>query len=305
MVPRLFDLHCDTAVRLYAKKQSIVKNPFHISLEAASVFPSYLQIMAVWSDKTLNDEEAWQRFLAVTDYLQDDTQKNGFPLLTDGKNLPPRGHFLAVEDARLLGGVSGRIGILYERGVRFLTLVWGGESRIGGAHDTNAGLTDYGRRILYECLALGIIPDISHASRKTANEVLSLAAKAGKPVIATHSNAFAICPHTRNLTDEQFLAIRQSGGIVGLCLCPSHLCTEPKNASVENVLHHLDHWLSLGGEDTVALGCDLDGTDLPNGFSDISDLARLAETMSGHGYTDTQIKKIFWLNAVNFVKNHI
>ncbi len=301
--PSLFDLHCDTATSLFAKKQALYENNCHISLKKASLYPKYRQIMAVWSDRRLSDEEAFERFLEVTRYIAADPSFMAFPLVTDGKDLPPRAYFLAVEDARLLGGKRDRLSILYEHGVRLLTLLWSGDTVIGGSHDSESGLTAFGKQVLDDCFELGILPDISHASARSTDEMLERATECGKAVIATHSNAFAVCPHTRNLTDERFLKLKATGGIIGLCLCPSHLARNPKEASLDHAVRHIEHWLSLGGEDCIALGCDLDGTDLPSGISSVSDLHRLAELLGKRGYSDALIEKLFHVNAENFVKN--
>ncbi len=307
MYPPLFDLHCDTASALFESRQSIESNSQHISLKKASAFRSYRQLMAIWSDNELNDEAAFERFLAVSKFLRTELAKKelGFPLLTSGKRLPERGAFLAVEDARILGGSRDRLAVLYAHGVRFLTLVWHGESCIGGAHNTKAGLTPYGKQIVKDCFTFDIVPDVSHASLKTAEDTFVLAEAYGKPVIASHSNSFSICSHSRNLSDRQFLKIKELGGLVGLCLCPAHLSNDPKKADIGKILDHIEHFYALGGEETLALGCDFDGTELPIGFSSVSDLVLIAEEMAKHGYSDRQIEKLFSLNAENFVKKHI
>ncbi len=301
----LFDLHCDTATALFGNHASLYENDCHISLKKASDFLGYRQIMAIWSDKTLDDDEAFDRFQDVADYIRNQLKINFVPLLKDGASLPSRGIFLAVEDARLLCGDIGRLDTLYENGVRFLTLVWGSESCIGGAHNTAVGLTAFGKQTVRACFFLGIIPDISHASEKTAIETFELAEQYGRPVIASHSDSYSVCPHTRNLTDDQFTAIKNLGGIVGICLCPAHLSKIPNTANIDSILKHIEHFYSLGGEDCLSLGCDLDGTSLPIGFSSVRDVYSIAEHMAKHGYSDRQIKKLFYKNAENFVTKNL
>ena len=301
----LFDLHCDTATALFRDGTSLYENDCHVSLRKASDFLGYRQIMAIWSDKTLDDEQAFCRFQDVADYIRNQLTINSFPLLRNGSALPSHGAFLAVEDARLLCGDMGRLNILYENGVRFLTLVWGGESCIGGAHDTAVGLTPFGKQTVRACFSLGIVPDISHASEKTAMETFELAEQYGKPVIASHSDSYSVCPHTRNLTDDQFITVKKLGGIVGICLCPAHLSADPDTANIDSILKHIEHFYSLDGEDCLSLGCDLDGTSLPIGFSSVRDVYRIAEHMAKHGYSDGQIEKLFYKNAENFVTKNL
>ena len=263
--------------------------------------------MAIWSDSKLGDEEAFQKFLSVSKFLHTELAEKepSFPLLTSGKRLPKRGAFLAVEDARILGGFQDRLAVLYAHDVRFLTLVWHGESCIGGAHNTHTGLTPYGKQIVKDCFTFGIVPDISHASLKTAEDTFEIAETHRKPIIASHSDSFSVCPHSRNLNDNQFLKIKQLGGIVGLCLCPSHISNDPQKANVGRLLDHIEHFYALGGEDTLSLGCDMDGTDLPQDFSSVADLTLIAEEMAKHGYSDRQIEKLFSKNAENFVRKNI
>ena len=132
----------------------------------------------------------------------------------------------------------------------------------------------------------------------------SLAQAAGRPIVATHSNARSVCAHKRNLTDEQFCAIRDLGGIVGISLCPQHLSTHAPRGK-DTVLRHIEHYLALGGENTVCLGADLDGTDLPSGFRGIEDIASIADAMQAAGYGEELIEKITFGNAKRFVEMNL
>ena len=121
--------------------------------------------------------------------------------------------------------------------------------------------------------------------------------------MATHSNSHSVHPHPRNLNNAQFEAIRSAGGLVGLSLCPEHLTDN--QASAYDLIRHLDHYLSLGGEDTVALGTDFDGiTSTPQGLTSTDDLLTLAEVMAKEGYADQIIRKFFYKNAENFFGKH-
>ena len=87
------------------------------------------------------------------------------------------------------------------------------------------------------------------------------------------------------------------GGIVGINLCPAFLTdTNVRPATMDDILAHIDHFMELGGEDVVGLGCDLDGTDLPEGFSHVGDLLKIADALAQHNYTEELIEKIFWKN---------
>ena len=109
-----------------------------------------------------------------------------------------------------------------------MTLLWGGETCIGGSHDTSTGLTEFGKQVVKRCFELGIVPDISHASINTAKSVADIADELGKPFIATHSNSRVVYDHERNLTPELFSRLVLSGGVVGISFCPKHICDETK-----------------------------------------------------------------------------
>ena len=201
----------------------------------------------------------------------------------------------------MLGGRVERLDELRARGVRYLTLLWGGRTCIGGSHDTSDGLTDFGARVVRGCFERGIIPDVSHASEQVVDQLLPIAYEYQKPVIASHSNAYTVYPHTRNLRDRHFRAIRELGGIVGISLCPEHLTdTSLRPAGVEDIFRHVEHDLSLGGEDMVGFGADWDGTDLPEAFEHVGHLMQVADCMAAHNYSDELIEKLFWKNFYRF-----
>lgn len=110
--------------------------------------------------------------------------------------------FLGIEGGKLLCGDISRLDVLYAAGARFFTLVWKDDCDIGGAHNTENGLTDFGRKALERLSALGMAVDLSHASDRMTEEATEIC-KSGKiPAIASHSSARAVTSHRRNLTDE-------------------------------------------------------------------------------------------------------
>lgn len=308
---KLVDLHCDTALSICRNHTLLSKNDHNISLDKLDTYENYAQVMAIYIPHSLSDADGYSYFHEVYGYLVSQLASNSSraTLLTRGTDIHAtwdarRGAMLlSLEDARILQNDITKLDILYQKGVRSIVLMWSGETCIGGSHNTEAGLTKFGRQVVSRCLELGIVPDVSHASAQTASNVLELAEAAGMPVIASHSNSYAVYAHSRNLRDEHFEQICRLGGVIGLSLCPSHLA--PQNAGVDDILRHAEHYLSLGGEDTIALGCDLDGTELPAGFNDVRDLIQIKEAMARIGYSDGLIDKIFWKNAISFMEKHI
>jgi membrane dipeptidase len=308
------DLHCDTAYELYHRGERLERNTCAVSLDGATAYTHYAQFFAVWCNKHLDDEAAWRDFLAISDRFSAELARCERAKLVrslDGLGSAWQSHrcaaLLAVEDARLLNGQLDRLNTLAERGVTYLTLGWSGKSCICASHDVpeeeDTGLTDFGRAVVKRCFEIGIVPDISHASVHTADEVLALAEAAGMPVIATHSNAHAVYPHTRNLRDGHARRLFALGGLVGLNLCKHHLCScADGHATVDDALRHIDHWLSLGGEHHLAIGGDLDGAALPDGICRVDDVASIGDAMAEHGYSEAIIRRIFSENALDFIR---
>ncbi|MBQ9121705.1 MAG: membrane dipeptidase [Clostridia bacterium] len=298
----LFDLHCDMPTEAYGRSLSITDGSLMASAAKAQSLDRYVQIAAIWSDCRLSDEAAYERYLAVRDYFRAQLDANGFTFAThsDGLTDGIPNYILAVEDARLLAGDLSRLEGLYEDGVRFLTLTWSGESVIGGAFDTSAPLTDFGRCVVEECFRLGIVPDLSHASDAVIEEVLAMAEARRKPVVATHSNAYAVHPHPRNLKDRYFKRIVALGGIVGISFYPLHLCDGI--CSTKDVLAHIRHYLNLGGENCVCFGCDFDGIEItPEGLSDLSSMSSLRDWLSEAGIAEKILDRLFYQNAYAFL----
>ncbi len=304
----IFDLHCDTLYECLKSNKSLIDNDLHLSFKRLSEYKRFCQTLAMWSDDSIDEETAWKRFFEARELLERELRATDeVRLCTNGAQLSEcerdgkSSVFLAVEGGKLLGDNLDRVDMLYEADVRFLTLVWDKICKIGGAHDTDVGLTEFGRQVVIRANELGIIPDVSHASDKMTDEVLEICEGSGRVCVATHSNSRAICSHRRNLTDERFKRISRLGGIVGISLATMHL-TKEESCTIDDIARHIEHYLELGGERTVCLGADLDGVEkLPQGINSASDLYKIAEKLGRINYTDDLIKNIFYANARNFI----
>lgn len=309
----LFDTHCDTAFELYHRNQSITDNTCHISLSHAQSYDKYAQLFAIWSDRRLDDQTCWEHFLQIADNFDRVLQSDGnMKRVTTGEDLDAallstkRAAILAVEDARLLAGDIDRLQVLYDRGVRCITLLWGGETCIGGSHDTNVGLTAFGKQVTARCFELGIVPDISHASEQSVDDVIEIANQYQKAFIATHSNSYSAYAHSRNLRDRHLTELMRLGGTVGVSMCTSHLrdCSQ-KQADVDDIVCHIERYMELGAQDHLCFGCDFDGTGLPDGIAHVGDLEKVADALLARGYSDQLIDKIFFKNAYTFFQKQL
>ena len=309
----LIDLHCDTIFELFKRNQGLDRNDCTISLETTAAYAHYAQFFACWCSTKLDDDQGYAAFLKMDDYLSALLARpevsNHMCRVRTADELQraweqnKHAAILAIEDARILAGDISRMDEFARRGVRYLTLQWGGETCIGGAHDTETGLSEFGKAVTRRCFELGITPDLSHTCAQSAQDAIDIAMEYGKPVIASHSNAYSVYSHSRNLRDEHFAAIRDLGGLVGLNFFCGHLCNiDERRATVSDLVRHLEHFLSMNGENTVAIGGDWDGARLPVDITTIADAQKLADELSRLGYSDALIRKLFYQNALDFIK---
>ena len=290
MIP-LFDLHCDTLTALYEGKYSLLSSPLHISLDKCKKFSPYTQIMAIWTNSSLSNQEGFQRYLSVIEYAKN----QGAVFSTNFPRRKKATFFLAIEDLRIMEYDLSRIDLFYRNGVRFITPVWKNISQIGGAWNTCLGLSKLGKMAVSKMCDLGITPDVSHSSVRGFYDILEICKDKFCIPIASHSCSYSVCKHKRNLTDEQFVNLVSVGACVGISLAPEHLSSN-KNASIKDILLHIDHYLSLGGENSICLGCDFDGVStLPIGISSIFDLDKLYYEISKY-YGERLANKIFCHN---------
>ncbi|MBE6714285.1 MAG: hypothetical protein E7575_03230 [Ruminococcaceae bacterium] len=301
---KLFDLHCDTPLKLYNEKSSLSDSPFHISLSKACSFEKYVQVAAVWSEDHLSDDQCFDTFLAASDYFANEAEGLTAAFRDELLHSDKNAFILAVEDSRLISrDPCGGLLRLYDRGVRVLTLVWGGISAIGGAWDTDQPLSPLGMQVLDACFSLGIIPDISHANEKVAAYTVKRAKEKGFPIIASHSNAQAVYPHKRNLPDTFARALADIGSVIGISLCPAHISSS--GAKIPDIISHIKHYINICGSEAVALGCDFDGISrTPEGINNISDLRYLYDALTKEvGFSLTH--RVFYQNAYNFFINNL
>ena len=304
----LCDLHCDTVYEAHKRHQSLLENDLAISLANSKKYNRYLQVAALWTDYSLSDEEGWNAYLEMLDYLKNDpTIQNGnIRLIRNRHQLFPKvpGFILSVEDARILSGKLERLETLYQHGVRILTPCWKGVSCIGGSHDTTVGLTKFGRKVIETALELGILIDISHASYQTSMEIFDIAEPLHRPVIATHSNAYDVCPNPRNLKRDQIDRIRSGGGVIGLNLYPPFV-KGSSTAQLFDLLSHIEYFLSQGMKNQLCLGCDMDGAQMPQEIQNVSHLPRLADLLLAKGYSKEFIDNLFYQNAYSFLSKEL
>ena len=197
----------------------------------------------------------------------------------------------------------------YERGLRSIGLVWsrpnafaeGVPFRFPSSPDTGPGLTDAGRELVRACNRLGILLDLSHLNEAGFWDVAALS---NAPLVATHSNAHALCAASRNLADAQLDAIREANGVVGVNFAITFLREDGlliPDTPITEIVRHIDYFAARMGIDHVAFGSDFDGAEIPEELGGAAGLPKLVAALRDAGYDDEAIAKIThgnWLRVL-------
>lgn len=298
-----FDAHCDTALPIYAEGKSINSNPFHIDLSRLGKFSPAAQVFSICVSHRAGMTQETQ--FVLDELLRQMENHNDKIMLClcaqDIARAEQQGKIAAlisIEGAEKLDCDLELLQKAYNRGVRILHLCWNHQNTLtGSCRDGGQGLSEKGRIFASQAQKIGVILDMSHISERAFWDTLEVCEK---PVLAGHSNSYTICPHPRNLTDEQFIALAKTGGVAGLNLCPDFL--SENNADIEAVVDHAEHFLSLGGEKAVCLGTDFDGTYLPKDIAGIQDMPKIYEAMLRRNWSEELVRDIFYNNLRSFME---
>lgn len=312
----VFDLHCDTALGLlnrdFRVDKTLKNNSLHIDLERAGKLKGYCQCFACFTSP-------WERMpdgITVQDIFE--RELNGILLQIQHnpelirqaftpedieKNLKEgiMSGVLTIEGPAGFGFDPQLLEMMRDVGFRISTLGWNEQNVLIGSHKTGGGLTDLGREYVRECQRLGILVDVSHCSDEGFWDIMKVTEA---PVIASHSNSRAVYDHSRNLTDDMFRAICESGGVAGLNLFAAFL---GDRVDLDTCCDHILHWLELDPDGThIALGGDLDGCDmLPEGFTGVESYPSLADRLLERGVDQPTLENIYWNNAMGVMKRAV
>ena len=304
----VIDGHCDTITKIMDHGQLLSKNDFHVDIEKLRTFENSVQFFAVYLEEESKLTEPLKHTLGYIDYFYGQLALNcgEIGLVRSSKDIETNlesgrlSALLSIEGGEALEGELENLKLLYDRGVRCLTLTWVRENDIGAGSGLPGGLTDFGKNVVLKMNELGMIVDVSHLNDEGFWDVVR---SCRKPFIASHSNAKKLCPHKRNLEDDQIKAIAASNGVIAVTLVKQFLNCEPEKAGIDDVLAHIDYILGVAGEDYLALGSDFDGFSLgpPRGFEDITRYAGLYEKLK-EIYSTELADKIFYKNFLRVIK---
>ena len=300
---KLIDLHCDTVYKLYKQNAyNLDENDHHIDLNKLKKANSYIQVFALFDSKELNDYDfkKMQRYIAFYKELLSENQKaiSAVRHITDLKD-DKLIAFLSIEDGGSVKGDMRNLDILYQSDVRMIGLTWNHENCFGypnsrKENDMQKGLKPFGFEAVKHMDELGMIIDVSHLSDGGFYDV----AKTSKgPFIASHSNARAIKNHPRNLTDDMIKILANKGGVCGINFYALFL-SDQHISLVTDIIGHIKYIYNVGGIDVLAIGSDFDGIDCELEISDISKIHLLIDALRENAFSEDQIEKLFYKNAL-------
>ncbi len=199
--------------------------------------------------------------------------------------------------------------VFHQAGLRSLGLTWSRPNRFAhgapfafpSSPDVGPGLTEAGKALVRECNRLRIMLDLSHLNEQGFWDVAALT---DAPLVATHSNAHALVPSARNLTDKQLDAIRDSDGMVGVNFHVGFLRPDgarDADTPLDVIADHVDYLVERLGPDRVGFGSDFDGATMPAALGDAAGLPHLLDTLRGRGYDDATLGRIAcdnWLRVL-------
>lgn len=305
------DSHVDTIELSMNKSLCLEDRKLSFNLTDVKDYLPYIQCMACFIHDKYSSE-GYERVNNLLSHYYNEIKDSNVITIRNSKDIEHAiienklGILLTIENGIALDKKIDNIYTLYEKGIRMMSLTWNGDNELGSgaftSHDN--GLTCLGKKCINAMNNINMIIDISHASTKTFWDIMGMTRK---PVIATHSNVYAICKNKRNLSDFQIKEIAKSKGIIGINYCTKFL-TDRKNSSVQDVINHIKYVCDLVGTEYVCLGSDFDGIEkesLPDNLKGIKDIYKLEECMLYNGFTKENIQDIMGRNLVRFLKDNL
>ncbi|KZZ82772.1 dipeptidase [Bacillus sp. SJS] len=260
---KIFDAHCDMLLKLWLDPSI---NPWdgsglHTNLKKLTEIHAKIQCLAIYIPPTLPADQQFGAALAQIRILNELILKPypQFKLLTSKEQIDNLknaeiGIILSLEGCDCIGNQLDRVSLLQEHGVRIYNLTWNYANLFadGALEKRDAGLSLLGKSLVNSLNKQKAWIDVSHLGERSFWDVL----EAGEHVAATHSNAYSLRPHPRNLRDSQIMALIKRDAPIGITFVPDFI---GENPSISLLLHHLEHICSLGGEKNAGLGSDFDG----------------------------------------------
>ncbi|EDS78630.1 dipeptidase [Clostridium massiliodielmoense] len=305
----IIDFHCDTISKIYYNDCQLNHNNFSVDIKKLKEANSLAQFFALFIEKN-SDEDPFNLCSKMLDkfYYELNKNKDSISLATNyddivkNKSQNKISTFLTIEEGAVLKGSLLNLKHFYEKGVRLITLTWNFPNEIGYPNAIpkyiNKGLTPFGIELIEEMNTLNMIIDVSHLSDGGFYDV----AKYSKtPFIASHSNSRSVTNHPRNLTDNMIKTLANKGGIMGINFFGEFL-GGGKFSRINDMITHIKHIKNVGGIDVISLGSDFDGIDSTLEITNIGEIYKLINALKVNGFTENDIEKICFKNALRIIK---
>lgn len=303
---KVIDLHCDVLMKLNDAKGGVsFQNAPELDTNYERLIKGnvFVQAFAIFIHPELDADQKFQEALNQIYYFYDEVlgkhpnmkhikSWSDIDQLQNGEI----GAMLTLEGVDAIGNDLKKLKILYELGVRSVGLTWNNANLAadGVGESRGAGLTSFGREIVQFNNAHEIFTDVSHLNERGFWDVM----EEGKYVIASHSNSKTICNHRRNLSDEQAKALFGKNSMIHLVYCPPFV-KEAGDATIDDLIKHIDHFCSLGGVKHIGLGSDFDGIDEKVlGLEDASKQAHLINELLKR-FSEAEVKGFAYENFLN------
>ena len=304
---KLFDMHTDTLLKLYKNgSHNLAENDLHVDIRKLRAADSYIQCMALFNRKPdtgytydyLADFAAFSTGV-LKEHSADLTTVTSLDEVEKNRAQGKLSVLLTIEDMGPVCGNLDHIRELYDLGFRMMSITWNHENSLGYPNSKEPqemakGLKEFGIQAVELMNELGIVVDVSHLSDGGFYDV---AKHSRKPFVASHSNARAITNVSRNLTDEMIKILADAGGVTGINFYGTFL-SDDKISTVDAMLRHIIHIRKVGGIDCLAIGTDFDGIDGELEIDNISKIGLLSSALERAGFTQEEIEKIFYKNAL-------
>ncbi|NLW16274.1 MAG: membrane dipeptidase [Firmicutes bacterium] len=307
----VIDTHCDTLLRVLGRApyQQQQHEPYrladrheegHIDLPRLKEGGVDVQFFAAYIEPIFKPDRALKRTMQIFDAFFTELEANSDSMLLattvqdiiTAKEQGKIAAVLAIEGGEALEGDMGVLRMFHRLGVRSIGLTWNERNDIAdgvGDSRSNGGLSAFGAAVIEEMNRLGILVDVSHLSDAGFWDVIEISKH---PIIASHSNARAVCNHRRNLNDEQIQALAKNGGVMGMNFAAGFVKEDGK-PTLDDLLDHIDHIVQLVGPHHVGLGSDFDGIGAtPEGLNDVTAMPLITEGLLKRGYSDEHIRLI-------------
>lgn len=310
---KLLDLHCDTILRCVDEENGqygLGCNPFYIDIEKLKRAEAVGQFFAVYVDLKKYPDRL-ERCLALVDrfYLELSENSEAIRIASNYQELEHNmaqgklSAFLCIEEGGAIQGKLENLRAFYRLGVRLITLTWNYPNEIGYPNFewtyADKGLTAFGEEVVREMNRLGMLIDVSHLSDQGFYDVARLS---NQPFVASHSDARALVNNPRNLTNDMIRILAEKGGVTGI----NFECTflgDSETGTIGDIVRHVKHIRKVGGVEVLAIGTDFDGTMNPVEMTDIGQMDRLVEELRKEGFSEGELEKIFYKNAIRVIKD--